>query len=90
MKSWKRLEIEVSLWLQISVYAPRFGGREFCFGSAEVGHVHESGTVDIPFPRPVHDALLAESLAEEHRWIPNSGWISFHVRSEEDLRMLCG
>jgi len=41
--------------------------------------------VDIPFPRPVRDALLAEGLTEEHRWVPDSGWITFHVRSEEDF-----
>ena len=28
---------------------------------------------------------LAEGLAEEHRWVPNSGWITFHIRSERDL-----
>jgi hypothetical protein len=28
---------------------------------------------------------LAEGLAEGHRWVPNSGWITFRVRSEEDL-----
>lgn len=81
----KRLEEEVSAWPQISVHAHRFGGREFRFGSAEVGHVHEGGIVDIPFPRSVRDALLAEGLAEEHRWVPNSGGITFRVRSEEDF-----
>jgi hypothetical protein len=35
---------------------------------------------------PVRDALLAEGLAEEHRWVPNSGWITFHVRSEGDVK----
>jgi hypothetical protein len=29
---------------------------------------------------------LAEGLAEEHRWVPNSGWITFHVRGEEDFK----
>jgi Family of unknown function (DUF5519) len=85
MKHLKRLEEEVSAWPEISVHTHRFGGREFRFGSAEVGHVHEGGIVDIPFPRSVRDALLAEGLAEEHRWVPNSGWITFHVRSEEDF-----
>jgi hypothetical protein len=47
--------------------------------------VHTGGIVDIPFPRSVHDALLADGLAEEHRWVPNSGWITFQMRSEEDL-----
>lgn len=40
----------------------------------------------VKIPRSVRDALLAEGLAEEHRWVPNSGWITFHVRSEEDFR----
>ena len=86
MTHLKRLEEEVSTWPQIAVHAHRFGGREFRFGSAEVGHVHEGGAVDIPFPRPVRDALLAEGLAEEHRWVPSSGWTTFHVRSEDDFK----
>jgi hypothetical protein len=44
------------------------------------------GIVYIPFPRSIRDALLAEGLAEEHHWVPNSGWITFHVRSEADLK----
>jgi hypothetical protein len=47
--------------------------------------VHTGGIVDIPFPRSIHDARLAEGLAQEHRWVPNSGWITFRIRSEEDL-----
>jgi hypothetical protein len=47
--------------------------------------VHASGMVDLPFPHPVRDALLAEGLAEEHRSVPDSGWITFHVRSDEDF-----
>ena|SRR5579871_4261295 len=81
----ERLEREVSRWSNISVHPHRFGGMEFRFGDAEVGHVHTNGIVDIPFPRSVRDALLAEGLAEEHRWVPNSGWITFQMRSEEDL-----
>ena len=77
MTHLKRLEEEISTWPNISIHPHRFGGREFRFGSAEVGHVHTGGIVDIPFPRPVRDALLAEGLAEEHRWVPNSGWITF-------------
>jgi hypothetical protein len=86
MKHLKKLEDEVSVWPQISVHPHRFAGREFRFGSAEVGHVHTGGIVDIPFPRSVRDALLAEGLVEGHRWVPNSGWITFHVRSDEDLK----
>ncbi len=81
----KKLEEELSAWPQISVHPHRFGGREFRFGGAEVGHAHPGGIVDIPFPRPIHDALLAQDLAEEHHWVPDSGWITFRIRSERDL-----
>jgi len=86
----KALEDEVSTWPHVSVHSHRFGGREFLFDKAEVGHVHTGGIVDIPFPRSVRDALLANGLAEEHHWAPNSGWTVFHVRSEEDLKRASG
>jgi len=85
MKHVKTLEGIVSGWARISVHPHRFGGQEFLFGAAEVGHIHTNGIVDIPFTRPVHDVLLAEGLAEQHRWVPNSGWITFRIRSEQDI-----
>jgi Family of unknown function (DUF5519) len=84
MNPLKKIEDEVSAWPGVTVHAHRFGGREFRFGKAEVGHVHTGGTVDIPLPRPVHDALLSKRLAQQHRWVPDSGWITFFARSEDD------
>jgi len=81
----KKLEKEVSTWPHVSVHSHRFGGREFLFDKAEVGHMHTGGIVDIPFPRSLRDALLANGLAQEHHWVPNSGWITFQMRSDENL-----
>ena len=86
MTKMRKLEEQIGAWPHVSVHPHRFGGREFRFGNAELGHVHLGGTVDIPLPRAVRDALLAEGLAEEHRWIPNSGWTTFQVRGERDLQ----
>jgi hypothetical protein len=85
MTHLKKIEEEVTGWPHMSVHSHRFGGREFRFGNAELGHVHEGGVVDIPFPRLVRDWLLAKGLAQEHHWVPNSGWTTFHVRNQEDL-----
>jgi hypothetical protein len=85
MDHLRQLENEVSTWPNVSVHPHRFGGKEFRFGKAEIGHVHRGGTVDIPFPRAVRDALLEEGQAEEHRWAPNSGWATFEVRREADV-----
>ena len=85
MKNLEQLEQEVSSWAEISVHPHRFGGREFRFRAAEIGHIHKGGLVDIPFPRSVHDELLKNGLAEEHRWVPNSGWITFRITGKHDL-----
>lgn len=85
MKYQQKLEDEISKWPGISAHSHQFGGREFLFGDAEIGHVHTGGIVDIPFPRPIRDALLGEGLAEEHHWVPNSGWTTFRIRREEDF-----
>jgi hypothetical protein len=86
MKYFEELEQQVSSWPNVSTHPHRFGGREFRVGSAEIGHIHTGGDVDIPFPRSVRDGLLADGLAEEHRWVPNSGWVKFHVCGEGDAR----
>ena len=85
MRDLEKLEHEVVSWPKVSVHPHRFGGREFRFGAAEIGHVHAGGAVDIPFTRSIHDALLSEGLAEEHHWVPNSGWITFRLGNSKEL-----
>jgi hypothetical protein len=83
--SAKLLEEQVATWPHVSVAPHRFGGREFRFNKAEIGHVHFWGVVDIPYPRAIHDALLADQLTQPHRWLPDSGWVIFHMSSAADL-----
>lgn len=85
MTGTEKLKEEVQLWPGISAHPHQFDAREYRFGKAEVGHVHSWGDVDIPFPRPIHDWLLEHDLAERHRWIPDSGWITFRIRNGEDV-----
>jgi len=81
----KQLEERISSWPHVFVAPHRFGGREFLFGKAEIGHVHFWGDVDIPFTRAIHDILLAGQLADRHRWLPDSGWITFHMDNPAHL-----
>jgi hypothetical protein len=86
MDPLEKFEEHVSSWPRVSTHPHRFAGREFRFENGEMGHMHASGMLDIPFPRSIRDALLAENLAEEHHWVPNSGWITYRVRSEAELQ----
>lgn len=84
MKNSENFEQTVVSWPNVSVRPHRFGGREFRYGAAEIGHIHAGGILDIPFPRSFHDLLLEAGLAERHRWVPNSGWVTFRIRQPED------
>jgi len=81
----KKVEEYACSWPGVSAQTHRFGGRVFRLGRSEVGHIHNDGAVEIPFPRAFRDELVAQSLAEKHRVVPDSGWITFHVRGEADI-----
>jgi hypothetical protein len=82
----KKLEAEVATWPNVTVGPHQFVAREFRFNKAEIGHVHFWGDVDIPFPPAVHDVLLAEGRAQRHRWLPDSGWVTYHLHNDSDLK----
>lgn len=79
------IESTVSEWPGVTVGSHDRGGREFTLDGREIGHVHRSKLVDIPFAKPVRDILIAEERAEKHHVLPDSGWISYRVRSDEDV-----
>jgi hypothetical protein len=80
----RRLEDEVAGWPHVSVHPHRFLAREFRFGKAEIGHIHFWGDIDIPFTRDLRDALIEDRLAERHRFVPDSGWTTFRMRTDAD------
>ena len=82
----RRFEEEVLSWPLVSAHPHQFAAREFRYqGKAEIGHLHLWGDLDIPFPRAIHDALLEAGQARQHRWLPDSGWVTFHVGSSADF-----
>ena len=76
---------EVSRWEGIEVKPHRFGGTEFRVGRRELGHVHGDHQADIVFPMYVRNRLIEERRVEPHHVLPESGWITFRFRKEEDV-----
>lgn len=77
---------EVSSWNGVSVNPHRFGGREFTVGKIEIGHVHGDSLVDVPFTRKIREILVADDEAQPHHILPESGWISFYLRRDDDVK----
>ncbi len=82
----EQVQRAVCSWKGVSLAPHRFGGVEFKWAKAEIGHIHRNGLLDVPFPIPVRDQLLLEGSASKHHVLPNSGWVSFQIRSEADVR----
>src|SRR5207245_9722139 len=77
-------------WQEVEIRPHRYGGLEFRLGKRELGHVHGDALVDIPFPKAVRDEIVAAGQAEPHHILPNSGWVSLFLRSDEDVERAIG
>ena len=75
----------VGEWPEIETAPHRFNATEFDLAAHEIGHIHQGGTLDINFPKRMRDALIVEDRAEEHHYVPQSGWVSYPIRSAENI-----
>ncbi|NWF64938.1 MAG: DUF5519 family protein [Chloroflexi bacterium] len=75
----------VTSWEGVTVAPHRFGGVEYVIGKREVGHIHGDHMADIPFPKKVRDELVAAGRAQPHHLLPETGWITFYLRQEDDV-----
>ncbi len=80
-----RIEAAVGAWPGVEVVAHRFGGREFRVGRRELGHLHGDRLLDVPFPVSVRRQLVAAGRASAHHVLPESGWVTFHIRTAADV-----
>lgn len=81
----ERIHQTVAVWEGVSTQPHRFGGVEFRLGKRELGHLHGDYLLDIPFPRKVRDELVEAGRVAPHHILPDSGWVSFYIRREEDI-----
>src|SRR5919106_6726015 len=80
----ERMAEQVLSWEGVTRHAHRFGGVEFRLGKREFGHLHGDRLADLPFPRRVRDALVAQGRARPHHVLPDTGWVSVPISSDAD------
>lgn len=84
----ERIQEEVLGWEGTESRPHRFGGVEFRVNGREIGHLHGEGfpvLADLPFPRRVREELVADGKAQLHHVLPQTGWVSYRIRGEEDM-----
>lgn len=72
-------------WDGVEVSAHAYGGVEFRVARREIGHLHVGGVADLPFPVRVRRDLVSAGRAEAHHTLPNTGWVSYRLRTEHDI-----
>ena len=79
------IEREVLSWPNVTAHPHRFGGVEFQVNQHEIGHLHGDRLADLPFPVRVRRELVADGRASLHHILPDTGWVSYYMRSAADL-----
>lgn len=80
----EKINKEILSWPGVTTGQHRFGGTEFRVGKREMGHIHGDKLADLPFPMQVRNQLIESGRALPHHILPESGWVSKWIRSEED------
>ena len=76
---------EVAGWPGVEERPHRFGGKEYRVNGHEIGHLHGDRLADLPFPVKVRKELVASGKAREHHVLPQTGWVSYPIRGENDV-----
>jgi hypothetical protein len=63
----------------------RFGGVGFFIGTTEIGHLHGNGLLDLFVGKSFRTEEVRRGRALPHHVFPDSGWISFWLKSPADL-----
>ena len=79
------IEREVGGWPGVETRVHRFGGVEFRVNGHEIGHLHGDRLADLPFPVRMRKELVEAGEAQPHHVMPQTGWVSYRIRDEEDV-----
>jgi len=63
----------------------RFGGAGFFIGTTEIGHLHGNGLLDLFVGKSFRAEEVRRGRALPHHVFPDSGWISFWLKSPADI-----
>lgn len=80
-----RIHAAVTAWEGVTAGPHRFGGTEYRYDTREIGHSHGDHMVDIPFPSAVREDIVRAGLAQPHHVLPDTGWVSIYLRTDEDV-----
>ena len=86
LRAISAIEAEVRRWPGMQTGVHRLGGIGFFFRGKESSHIHGNGLLDCFVGRANREELVRDGRALPHHIFPGSGWISFWIKGDEDVR----
>jgi hypothetical protein len=83
-KITENIKHEILSWPCVTSNPYHLGGIEFRVNKRDMGHIHGDKLADLPFPIEIRKDLVASGKALPHIIYPESMWVSYFIRSEED------
>ena len=84
-KITENIKQEILSWPGVTSNPYHLGsGIEFRVNKRDMGHIHGEKLADLPFPIEIRKDLVASGKALPHIIYPESMWVSYFIRSEED------
>ena len=80
----ENIKKEIISWPGVTSNPYHFGGIEFRVNKRDMGHIHGEKLADLPFPIEIRKDLIASGKALPHIIYPESMWVSYIIRSNED------
>ena len=76
----------MSILLAVILYriSPPKCQNQFRVDKRDMGHIHGHKLADLPFPIEIRKQLIASGKVLPHIIYPESMWVSYFIRSEED------
>ena len=78
----------VSSWPHVTTRDGRFKATVFEIGPREIGRVYWCGPVDIHYPKPLRDQLIAEGRTNEYYVTPDSNVTIFYLTSANGIKQV--
>jgi hypothetical protein len=75
----ERIEKELLSWPYVTAEPHRFGDVKFRL------NIHGESVADLPFPMKTRNDLVNSGRVSAHHILPQSGWISYWIKGEEDI-----
>jgi Family of unknown function (DUF5519) len=86
LRAMSEVEAQVRQWPGMRTGVHKLGGIGFFFRGKESSHIHGNGLLDCFVGRANRDELVRDGRALPHHIFPSSGWISFWIKGDGDVR----